>query len=123
MAGIVGVSNVMIIVVKERTREIGVRKALGAKPASIVGMIIQESVFITTIAGYIGLFLGIVLLEGLNRALVAFGAELEFFNQPEIDLRVALAALLVLVLSGALAGLVPAMKAARVSPAEALRGK
>jgi putative ABC transport system permease protein len=123
MAGIVGVSNVMIIIVKERTREIGVRKALGAKPASIVGMIIQESVFITTIAGYIGLFLGVVLLEGLNRALVAFGAELEFFNQPEIDLRVALAALLVLVLSGALAGLVPAMKAARVSPAEALRGK
>jgi putative ABC transport system permease protein len=123
MAGIVGVSNVMIIIVKERTREIGVRKALGAKPASIVGMIIQESVFITTIAGYIGLFLGVVLLEGLNRALVAFGTELEFFNQPEIDLRVALAALLVLVLSGALAGLVPAMKAARVSPAEALRGK
>jgi putative ABC transport system permease protein len=123
MAGIVGVSNVMIIVVKERTREIGVRKALGAKPASIVGMIMQESVFITTVAGYIGLFLGVVLLESLNHALVVFGAEMEFFNSPEIDLRVALAALFVLVLAGALAGLVPAMKAARVKPAEALRGQ
>ena len=122
-AGIVGVSNIMIIVVKERTREIGVRKALGAKPASIVGMILQEAVFITLVAGYLGLFLGVVLLESINHALLAFGADMQFFNRPEIDLRVALAALALLVLAGALAGLVPAMKAARVKPAEALRSE
>jgi len=122
-AGIVGVSNIMIIIVNERTREIGVRKAIGATPASIVAMILQESVFITLFAGYIGLVLGVLLLEGLNRLILRLGADMQFFNRPEIDLRVALSALAVLVLAGALAGLVPAMKAASVKPAEALRSE
>ena len=113
----------MIIIVRERTREIGVRKALGATPGSVVGMILQESVFITTVAGYIGLFLGILLLEGLNQAMVSFGADMQFFNRPEVDLRVALSALAILVIAGSLAGVVPAMKAARVKPAEALRSE
>jgi putative ABC transport system permease protein len=86
-------------------------------------MILQESVFITTVAGYTGLVLGVLLLESINKALVVLGADLQFFNRPEIDLRVALAALAVLITAGALAGLVPALKAARVKPAEALRNE
>lgn len=122
-AGIVGVSNIMIIIVNERTREIGVRKALGATPASVVGMILQESIFITLFAGYVGLVLGVLLLEGLNQLLIGLGGDLQLFSRPEIDLRVALSALAVLVLAGALAGLMPAIRAARVKPAEALRSE
>jgi putative ABC transport system permease protein len=122
-AGIVGVSNIMIIIVKERTREIGIRKALGATPASVVGMILQESIFITLFAGYVGLVIGVLLLEGLNRLIVGLGADMQFFNSPEIDLRIALSALAVLVIAGALAGLMPAIRAAKVKPAEALRSE
>lgn len=122
-AGIVGVSNIMIIVVKERTQEIGVRKAVGATPASIVGMILQESVFITALAGYLGLFLAIVILEAMNYVLTATGAQINWFSRPEIDLGVGVWSLIVLVLAGTLAGLVPAVKAAAVSPVEALRSE
>lgn len=117
IAGIVGVSNIMMIVVKERTKEIGVRKALGASPYSIVTLIIQESVFITSIAGYIGLMLGIGVVEALKAA----GLEGDFFKNPEIDLNIALSAVAVIILSGALAGLFPALKAAKVEPIHALR--
>lgn len=117
IAGIVGVSNIMMIIVKERTREIGVRKALGATPYSIVSLIIQESVFITFIAGYTGLMAGIGLIE-LTRY---FGLEGDFFKNPDVDLNVALYSVLLIVLSGALAGLFPALKAAHVEPIQALR--
>jgi putative ABC transport system permease protein len=120
IAGIVGISNIMIIVVKERTQEIGIRKALGARPASIVAMIMQEAIFVTTVAGYLGLVLGILALEGIN-ALIGSGSGLQFFSRPEIDLGVAVNALVVLVMAGALAGLMPALRAARVQPVEALR--
>jgi len=121
IAGIVGVSNIMLIIVKERTREIGVRKALGATPFSIVSLILQESVVITAVSGYMGLLAGTGLLALLEYLLVSSGADMAFFANPEVDLSVALAATVVLVLSGALAGLMPALKAANIKPIEALR--
>jgi putative ABC transport system permease protein len=115
IAGVVGVSNIMMIVVKERTKEIGVRKALGATPASIVMLIVQESVFITGIAGYIGLLLGLLVLE------LSSDAKGDFFQRPEVDINVALSATLLIVVAGALAGFFPALRAAKVAPVEALR--
>ena len=121
IAGIVGISNIMIIVVNERTQEIGIRKAIGARPWSIVAMILQESVVVTTVAGYLGLVCGVLALEGVNALVEAAGSEMSFFSRPEIDLGVAVQALIVLVLAGTLAGLMPALRAAHVQPVEALR--
>jgi putative ABC transport system permease protein len=117
MAGIVGVSNIMMIVVKERTKEIGVRKALGATPFSIVTLIILESVFITFIAGYIGLMSGIGLIELAK----TFKLDSDFFQNPDVDLSIAITSVVLIIVAGALAGLFPALKAARVQPITALR--
>jgi len=120
-AGAVGVGNIMLIVVKERTREIGLRKALGATPGSIVAMIMQESLFITAIAGYSGLVVGALLLESISRMLDSSGAKVNFFSHPEMDFKTAIVALLVLIASGVLASLMPAAKAAGVNPITALQ--
>jgi putative ABC transport system permease protein len=117
IAGVVGVSNIMIIVVNERTKEIGIRKAIGATPWSIIFLIIFESVIITAFAGYIGLVGGIGLLELVNKFMPAS----DFFRNPEVNFNIAVAATLVLVFSGMLAGLFPAIKAARIRPVIALR--
>jgi putative ABC transport system permease protein len=120
-AGAVAVGNIMLIVVKERTREIGLRKALGATPASIVGMIMQESVFITAVAGYSGLVVGTLLIESIGRALNAAGGKAGFMGPPEVDFKTAVIALAVLIVSGLLASLMPAAKAAAVNPIVALQ--
>jgi putative ABC transport system permease protein len=115
-AGVVGVSNIMMIAVKERTKEIGVRKALGATPNSIVFMVIQESVFLTGIAGLLGLSAGVFLLGLLDKAHLT-----DFIRNPSIDISVGVTATLFLVLTGALAGYFPARAAARINPIHALR--
>jgi len=117
IAGIVGVGNIMIIVVKERTKEIGIRKALGATPGSIIGLIMLESILITSVAGYIGLVLGIALLSLINSMI----PPMDFFKNPEADLTTAIMATIVLVIAGTLAGLVPARRAAAIKPIVALR--
>lgn len=120
IAGAIGVGNIMLIVVRERTREIGLRKALGATPASIVVTIVQESVLITAVAGYAGLVVGVLVLEGVNAMLEAGGGGGAFVN-PQVDFQTALLALGVLVISGVLAALLPAAKAASVNPIVALQ--
>ncbi|HDO28220.1 MAG TPA: ABC transporter permease [Bacteroidetes bacterium] len=117
IAGIVGVSNIMMIVVKERTKEIGIRKAMGATPLSIVGLIMLESVVITSLAGYIGLVLGVGLLELIKANIPPS----DFFMNPEANIYVALTAMGLLIFAGTLAGFIPARKAAAIKPIEALR--
>jgi putative ABC transport system permease protein len=130
IAGVVGVSNIMLIVVKERTKEIGIRKAIGASPASVVGLVLLESILITTIAGYIGLVLGTGLMEGLNffveqqyaaSAATNGGSGETIFRNPTVDLNIAVTATMLLVFAGAIAGYIPAKRAARIKPIEALR--
>jgi len=120
LAGVIGISNIMLIVVKERTKEIGVKRALGAVPLQIVGQILIEAVFLTAISGYFGLVSAIGLLELLNSMIGESG---EMFTNPTVDLSVALKALTVLIVSGAIAGLIPARKAVSVKPVEALRAE
>lgn len=123
MAGIIGVSNIMLVIIKERTQEIGIQRAIGATPGVIIKHIVAESVFLTVMAGYIGLSLGVGILELLNRILQSSqksGDEL-FFRNPEINLNMALAALGVLVVAGIIAGLIPAKRAIRIKPIDALR--
>jgi len=120
-AGIVSVGNVMLIVVKERTREIGIRKSMGATPGSIISMILMESVFITAISGYIGLAIGAILLWGISFGMESAGVESQFFANPEVDMGTAFASLGVLVVAGTIAGLFPAIQASRVNPVEALK--
>ncbi|CAM4055135.1 ABC transporter permease [Gillisia limnaea] len=116
IAGVVGVSNIMLIIVKERTKEIGIRKALGAEPVSIIVMVLHESIFITTIAGFVGLIFSLALLEFIGPMI-----ETQYITNPSINFAVALSTVFILILAGAIAGFFPAWRAARIKPIVALR--
>lgn len=120
LAGVIGVSNIMLVIIKERTQEIGIQRAIGATPGKVIMHIVAESVFLTVIAGYIGLSLGIGLLELANMALDS-GSDEVFFRRPEISFNMAVGALSVLVISGIIAGLIPARRAVSIKPIDALR--
>jgi putative ABC transport system permease protein len=126
IAGIVGVSNIMLIVVKERTKEIGIRKAIGASPSSVIGLILLESIMITTIAGYIGLVLGTGLMEMINYFMIqsagpATDQSETIFMNPTVDINIAIYSTLLLIVAGAIAGYIPAKRAASIKPIVALR--
>jgi putative ABC transport system permease protein len=123
MAGVIGVSNIMLIVVKERTKEIGIQRSIGATPWRIINQIIAESVVLTAAAGMFGLAIGAILLELLNYQLVNSGGESDMFKNPGVDFQIAVTALVVLVASGIFAGFIPARKAVKVKPVEALRAE
>jgi putative ABC transport system permease protein len=117
-AGIIGISNIMLVIIKERTKEIGIRRSVGATPFSIIYQIILESVLLTSIAGLSGLALGVWILE-------LFGGYIDHdaFTNPEVDFSVAVTALIILIIAGVLAGLMPANRAVRINPVDALRSE
>nr|WP_279382641.1 ABC transporter permease [Acanthopleuribacter pedis] len=121
IAGIVGVGNIMLISVKERTKEIGLRKAIGAPPSDIIGLFLLESMTLTVLAGYIGLVAGIGTVELVQHVLGTMGNPPEFFRDPHVDVHAAAGAALILVLAGVVAGLIPARRAAAIDPIVALR--
>ena len=119
LAGIIGISNIMVFVIKERTKEFGIRKAVGATPSSIIWMVLQESIFITTISGYIGLFTGVVFLSSLGNTL----KDKFYITDPYVDLNTAVMATIMLIVFGAIAGYIPARRASKIKPIVALNDK
>ncbi|RLD61182.1 MAG: ABC transporter permease [Bacteroidetes bacterium] len=123
LAGVIGISNIMLVVVKERTKEIGIKRAIGATPRKVIGQIISESVFLTTIAGYSGLVIGVGIVQGINLILQKSGADTGMFSNPGIDFNIAIISLIIIIVSGILAGLLPAYRAVKIKPIEALRSE
>lgn len=115
IAGIIGISNIMVYIVKERTKELGIRKAIGATPKSIVGMIMMESIFITAIAGYSGLLIGVFTLKAIGKSLEKY-----FILNPSVETYVVVGATIVLIIAGTIAGYIPAKRAAGIKPIVAL---
>jgi putative ABC transport system permease protein len=121
LAGVIGVSNIMLIIIKERTREIGIQRAIGATPWRIISQVVTESVTLTAVAGSFGLVLGVFLLEVINNMLASSPEQSDVLKNPEVDIQVAVTALIVLIISGVVAGLIPAKKAVSMKPVDALR--
>lgn len=120
LAGVIGISNIMLVVVKERTKEIGIMRAIGASPLKVINQIVSESVILTTLAGYTGLVMGVFLIELINKSIPQSGGNQMFLN-PNVDFKIAITALAILVISGLVAGLIPAKRAVSVKPIDALR--
>jgi len=116
ISGVIGIGNIMTFTVKERTKELGIRKAIGASPRSIISMILQEAMLITVVAGYLGLLIGIFVLKGIGNNLEEF-----FIVNPYVDTKIIILATLILIIAGLFAGYVPARRAARIKPIVALR--
>jgi len=121
LAGIIGISNIMVIVVRERTREIGIRRAMGASPLSIMVQLILETLVLTSVPGYVALVLGVGVLEVVDKVILFLNVETKMFQHPEINLYAGLGALVLLTLGGVFAGMIPALGAVRMKPADALR--
>ena len=113
----------MLIIVRDKTREIGIRKAIGATPASIISQILQESVLMTSVSGYLGLVAGVCVIEFVAFVVEKFNLQNDFFQPPEINFKAALITLFLLIISGLLAGLMPAYRAATINPIDALRSE
>ena len=127
ISGVVGVSNIMLISVRERIREFGIRRAIGARPFTIIRMVMLESVIVTGIFGYIGMLLGIFFCEWMdatvgNQTMDMGLGETKYFVDPTVDLSVCVTATIIIIIAGALAGFFPAMKAVKIKPIDALRG-
>jgi putative ABC transport system permease protein len=121
IAGVIGVSNIMLIILKERTKEIGIQRAIGATPIKIITQFLLESVFLTFVAGLIGMVCGILIIEAVNLALSSGNSNDSIILNPEINMKAAISALVLLVVSGTLAGMIPASRAIKIKPIEALR--
>jgi putative ABC transport system permease protein len=121
IAGIIGVSNIMLIAVKERTREIGIKRTVGATPFSVISQVLVEALLLTSIPGYLSLVCGVAVLEGVGYLIHLLKVDAQMFQDPSIDFRAALLALAVLTIAGTLAGLIPAYRAVQGRPIEALR--
>ena len=117
IAGIIGISNIMVFIVKERTKELGIRKALGAQPSEIIKMILTESIFITAFSGFLGMILGIIILNSLDSSAL----QDYFITRAGVDFSIALSATVILIVFGVAAGYIPAKRAAKIKPIVALR--
>jgi putative ABC transport system permease protein len=120
-AGVIGVSNIMLVIVKERTNEIGIRRAVGATPLAITLQIVLEAILLTSAAGYLGLIAGMGLLDFCSYLLTALEVDPQMFNNPDVSIPTAIKAVVILVISGSLAGLIPAQRAVNVNTVQALR--
>ena len=121
LAGVVGVSNIIMVTVRERTKEIGIRRAIGAKPVAIIFQIIKESTLLTVVAGFLGLAFGVFILDLADKLFIQNMTGDVFFKNPQIDFSVALLAAAIIVLCGVIAGILPARRALQIMAIDAIR--
>jgi putative ABC transport system permease protein len=123
LAGAIGIMNIMLITVRERTQELGIRRAMGATPFTVMSQIMAETIFLTTISGLAGVSLGVASLEGVNKFMQSSGGAGGSFRNPEVSLNIVLIALGVMLVMGLIAGILPALRAVAIRPVEAIRSE